>query len=264
MTDGERGTSATESPMPEAPALYGELAGWFHLLTAPSDYAEEAEHVLGLLRDTADGRLETALELGSGGGNLASHLDRALTMTLSDRSPAMLELSRTLNPAMEHVAGDMRSIRLGRTFDAVIIHDAIVYMTTEVDLGAALRTAFVHCRPGGAAVFLPDCVRESFTASTDHGGHDEHHDGTGRGLRYLEWTTDPDPADSTYQVDYAYLLREADGRVRVVHDRHVEGLFGRDAWLRLLAKVGFDAQVTTDPWGREVFVGRRPAGDRSG
>jgi len=244
--------------MPELPAMYDELAPWFHLLTSPSDYEEEAEHLLGLLRDAVDGPLITALELGSGGGNLASHLGRSLTMTLSDVSAPMVALSRTINPTMEHLVADLRTLRLERTFDAVIIHDAIMYMTTEDDLRAAFETAFAHLRSGGVGAFLPDCVMESFAPSTDHGGHDEHPDGTGRGLRYLEWTTDPDPTDSTYQVDYAYLLRAADGDQRVVQDRHVEGLFPRATWLRLLAEVGFEARVSVDPWARDVFVGRRP------
>lgn len=273
MTPGEIGDpldavgdANRRAPATELPTMYGELAPWFHLLTSPADYEEEAEHLLSLLRDVVDVPLVTALELGSGGGNLASHLGRSLTMTLSDVSAPMIALSRTINPAMEHLVADLRTLRVERTFDAVIIHDAIMYMTTEDDLRAAFETAFVHLRGGGVAAFLPDCVKESFVPATDHGGHDEHPDGTGRGLRYLEWTTDPDPADSTYQVDYAYLLREADGRHRVVQDRHVEGLFPRATWLRLLADVGFEARVSVDPWARDVFVGRRPVlpGDPDG
>jgi SAM-dependent methyltransferase len=176
--------------------------------------------------------------------------------TLVDLSPGMLEVSRALNPECEHVQGDMRTVRLGREFDCVFIHDAIVYMTTEADLRRALETAFAHCRPGGAAIFAPDHVRETFSASTDHGGHD----GGGRGLRYLEWTWDPDPGDTTYTVDYAYLLRSSDGSVHVEHDRHIEGLFSRADWLRLLALVGFDARVVPfdhselEPGKHEVFV----------
>lgn len=67
--------------------LYGELAPWFHLLTAPADYADEATAILGLLRENIQGSLETLLELGSGGGNTASHLKRDLVVTLSDLSP---------------------------------------------------------------------------------------------------------------------------------------------------------------------------------
>lgn len=244
--------------MPNLPVMYDELAGWFHLLTAPADYADEAGHVVALWRQAVDGPLAEGLELGSGGGNLASHLAGSIAMTLSDLSPAMVELSRSINPDLEHHVGDMRTLRLERTFDAVLIHDAVMYLTNEADLAAAFETAYTHCRPGGVALVMPDCVRESFRPATDHGGHDEHSDGSGRGLRYLEWTTDPDPDDSSYDVDYALLLREADGSHRVVHDRHVEGLFPRDTWLRLLAEAGFDAMCQLDPWGRDVFVARRP------
>jgi len=234
--------------------LYDELADWFHLLTAPEEYADEAAFVLDLLRAHVDGPLETLLELGSGGGNTASHLRAHLRLTLTDISPAMLDLSRTLNPDCEHLLGDMRTARLGRTFDAVLIHDAVMYMTSEADLRAALETAFVHLRPGGAAEIAPDCVRETFQPKTEHGGHD----GEGRALRYLEWSYDPDPSDTTFVTDFALLLREGARDVRVRYDRHVEGLFARAAWLDLLREVGFVPSVTVDEWDREVFVGVRP------
>ena len=137
-------------------------------------------------------------------------------------------VSASINPECEHIVGDMRTLRLGRTFDAVLIHDAICYMTSEADLRAAMATAVEHLRPGGVAVFEPDHVREQFEVGTDHGGEDGPPLPDGRpgpALRYLEWTTDPDPSDSTYQVEYAVLTRDADGTVRVRHDQHVEGLF---------------------------------------
>jgi SAM-dependent methyltransferase len=242
--------------------LYGEeLAPWFHLLTPPSDYADDAAFALGMMREHVVGPLETALELGSGGGNTASHLKHWLQLTLSDISPAMLAVSATINPECEHVVGDMRTLRLGRTYDAVLIHDAICYMTTEADLQAAIATAAEHVRPGGVAVFEPDHVRERFEVGTDHGGEDGPPlaDGKpGPGLRYLEWTTDPDPSDDTYQVDYAVLTRDADGAVRVRHDQHVEGLFSQGTWLRLLAETGLHAIAVEEPEGRVVFVATRP------
>ena len=180
-------------------------------------------------------------------------------MTLVDRSPDMLALSGSLNPECEHVLGDMRTVRLGRAFDAVFVHDAIAYITAEPDLRAVMETAFVHCRPGGVSLFVPDFVRERFRALTGHGGHD----GPGRSMRYLQWTWDPDPADTTYLVDFAYLLRDETGEVRVEHDRHVCGLFPRAVWLRLLREAGFgraevrDVQFQDDPEGTELFVARR-------
>ena len=248
--------------MPGTPRLYSDLASWFHLLTAPEEYAEEAEFHRRTLVDAVEPPPCTVLELGSGGGNNASHLKAHFQMTLVDISPEMLELSRTINSELEHIVGDMRTVRLGRQFDAVFVHDAVVYMTTEGDLRAAIETAFAHCRPGGAALFAPDHIREKFSSSTDHGGHDG---AGGRALRYLEWTYDPDPEDSTYTVDFAYLLREADGTVRVEQDRHVEGLFSRRTWLRLLDEAGFEAQALPfehseeEPGSMEVFLAKRPA-----
>ncbi|HKC52452.1 MAG TPA: class I SAM-dependent methyltransferase [Myxococcota bacterium] len=241
--------------------LYSALASWWPLMSAPENYAEEAAFYRETLVAACRRPLRTLLELGSGGGNNASYMKSHFAMVLVDLSPQMLEVSRALNPECEHVQGDMRSLRLGREFDGVFVHDAIVYMTSEADLRAALETAFTHCRPGGAAIFAPDHVRETFGPSTDHGGHDG---ADGRGLRYVEWTWDPDPNDTTYSVDYAYLLRSSDGSVHVEHDRHVEGLFSRDDWLRLLALVGFEARVVPfdhselEPGKYEIFVGTKP------
>lgn len=242
------------------PKLYHDLADWFHLLTAPEEYAEEAEFYRKRLAEACERPPRSVLELGSGGGNNASHMKAHFELTLVDLSPRMLELSRSINPECEHVVGDMRTVRLGREFDAVFVHDAVVYMTTEADLKAAIDTAFVHCRLGGAALFAPDHVRETFRPYTDHGGHD----GDRRSLRYLEWTWDPDPDDTTYTVDFAYLLREADASVRVVPDRHIEGLFSRDTWLRLLSEAGFEARSVPfehseeEPGSLEVFVAKKP------
>jgi SAM-dependent methyltransferase len=238
----------------EQPKLYGELASWFHLLSSPPDYAEEADFARKLLTETGASPACTVLELGSGGGNNASHLKAHFQMTLVDLSPGMLELSHGLNPECEHIAGDMKTLRLGRVFDAVFVHDAIMYMTREEDARRALDTAFIHCRRGGVAVIMPDVVRETFVSLTTHGGHD----GDGRSIRYIEWTFDEDPADTIYTVDFAYLLRDGSQPLRVVHDRHVFGIFSRDLWLTLLRDVGFEAKVVADPWGREVFACRKP------
>jgi len=220
------------------PRLYTDLAPWWPLMSAPEDYEEEAAIYAYLLIEHSARPPTTVLELGSGGGNNASHMKARFKMTLVDRSDEMLEVSRRLNPECEHFQGDMRIVRLGRQFDAVFVHDAIVYMTTEDDLRAAIATAYVHCAPGGAALFAPDYIRETFRPGTDHGGHD----GPGRSMRYLEWVRDPDPNDDTYEVDYALILMEDGQPTRVAHDHHVEGLFSRGVWLRLLSEAGFDAR----------------------
>jgi hypothetical protein len=153
----------------------------------------------------------------------------------------------------------MRTFRLDRQFDVVLIQDAVSYMRTEKDLAAAITTAAAHCRPGGLLLMTPDQVRDNFTASTSHGGHDRED----RALRYLEWTHDPDPTDSEYTSEMAYLMRLKNGEVRCEHERHVCGLFDTAIWLRLMTAAGFAARAEPfvhsepQPGNAPVFLGRR-------
>jgi SAM-dependent methyltransferase len=238
--------------------FYAELAQWWPLISPPEEYEEEAGQVALALR-SARIPVREVLELGSGGGNNAFHLKAHFSMTLADLSEGMLAVSRALNPECEHHCADMRTLRLGRDFDAVFVHDAVDYMTTEDDLRAAMRTAYAHCRPGGVAVFVPDFTVETFEPDTGHGGVDG---ADGRAARYLDWTWDPDRSDTLVRTDYAFLLREPDGSVRVVRETHHTGLFSRDAWLSRLAEVGFTPSTMVEETvderrPREFFIGHR-------
>ena len=242
--------------------MYADLAPWWPLISPPAEYAEEAAEAARHLR-AAVIPVQEVLELGSGGGNNAVHLRAWFTMTLVDLSPTMLEVSMAINPACEHVAGDMRTVRLGRTFDAVFIHDAVCYLLTEDDVLACLTTARAHCRPGGIVLVVPDDTRETWLPATDHGGSDAP---DGRGARYLMWDWDPDPTDTWTAVEYAFLLRAADGTVDVVHETHRNGLFPTPTtWLRLLAAAGLRPdtaleQTTEDRRPRTFFLGHVPIG----
>jgi len=236
--------------------LYGELAEWWPIFQSPGEYKVEAAYFARTLKESSKPPPRSLLELGSGGGNVAYHLKRHFDMTLVDLSPGMLAVSKALNPELEHIKGDIRKIRLGRTFDAVFVHDAICHMTTQADLRAAMKTAYEHLRPGGVALIVPDEVRETFAEETDHGGNDADRGG----VRYLQWITDPNPRDNNYVVDFAIMIRDRKGQTRVVHDRHKMGLFPRTKWRSLLREVGF--RLTTineefEDFGRDVFLGRR-------
>ncbi|HUY45445.1 MAG TPA: class I SAM-dependent methyltransferase [Streptosporangiaceae bacterium] len=252
--------------------LYADLAGWWPLISPVQEYAAEAEYLAAVFRSAAG--VHEVLDLGSGGGHVAAHLKGQLTLTLVDLSAEMLAVSRRLNPECAHVQGDMRTVRLGRVFDAVLVHDAIDYVTREDDLRQVIETAFVHCRPGGLAVFVPDYTAETFHAGTGGGGSS---DPDGRQGSFQEWTWDPDPADDWIQAEYEFVLRAADGTVQVVKEAHRLGAFSRDVWLRLLAAAGFEPEAgsaVTAPAGqgsagqgsagqggqapRNLFLGHRP------
>lgn len=247
--------------------LYHDLVAWYRLLDPPDEHAEEGECFTAALERVLEAGPGAGpasgpwslLELGAGAGHNGLFMKRRFRCTLSDLSPEMSGLSRALNPECEHIVGDMRSLRLGRGFDAVLVHDAVTYMTSEAMLEQAARTAFVHTRPGGAAIFAPDCYRETFCDDAETLCED---DGA-RSLRGVMWTWDPDPDDCTYTVDFALLLRDG-STVISAHDRHVEGLFPRATWRRILAGVGYVVEDLARPIGDgahdQVFLCRRPPG----
>src|SRR6266705_4010851 len=135
--------------------IYGDLADWWPLISPPREYSAESAYLAAVL----DWALEPGrapepggapepgaprpqvLDLGSGGGHVALHLKDKFNLTLVDLSEDMLTVSRQFCPESPHVQGDMRSVRLGRTFDAVLVHDAIDYIIGTEDLRLAIETA---------------------------------------------------------------------------------------------------------------------------
>lgn len=266
MTERFRKSNMAKEPettSSQALRLYRDLADWYPLLTPVGDYAEEAAFYRRLFKAYCQRPPRTLLDLGSGGGHNAFHLKATLDCTLVDLESTMLALSRRLNPECEHIQGDMRSVRLGRVFDCVLLHDAVGYMISHTDLANAIVTAFTHTAPGGVAMFQPDFVSETFKPGTETGGSD----GDGRALRYLEWRWVPESKTDTYVTDMAYLLRDMNGAVEVIHDRHLMGLFPKTLWLELIAAAGFEPLAVPfehssySDTGHEVFLGLRSVTD---
>ena len=222
------------------------LSSWYPLLTPVEDYQKEAAIYTELLL-RHDRNMKSILELGCGAGHNAYYLKKRFSMTLTDLSPEMLALSKRLNPECVHLQGDMRTLDIDRTFDAVFVHDAISYLTTKGDLLQTFQTAYRHCKQGGCVIIAPDYFQETFVPETAHGGKDIN----GKGMRYLEWTYAPAAQEHTIFKDFALLLKDESGTVKVEYDRHILGLFNRDTWLSLLEEAGFQADIIEVPYQEE-------------
>ena len=237
-----------------APRLYTDLAHLWPLLSPPEDYEPEADVVRRVLDDrlgpAPHGRRWAILELGAGGGHSLVHLKRVFDCTASDLSPHMLANSRRLNPDLDHVVGDMRSLRLDRRFDAVLIHDAIDYMTSRADLRAALDTAAAHLRAGGVLLVAPTEMKETFVEGQT--ASDCHADETCE-LSYVSCARVPDPTDETIEHTMTLLIRRRDDadadcwRLSVETDCDTLGLFDRATWRSTILAAGFG--VAREPEG---------------
>ena len=241
--------------------LYDDLAHLWPIVSPPEDYAEEAEHWRRAIRDALGPARHRILELGAGGGHNLSHLTNDFEATAVDLSPKMVEHSRRLNPGVAHHVGDMRTIRLGITFDAVLIHDAVSYMLTEDDLRAAFATARAHLRPGGLLLVAPDLVEENFKdgmvlrwpiPAPDQPG--------GMEVSVEERLVRAKRAPGTViESTITYTITAGESR-QVETDVHLTGLFPLADWKRLMEEAGFDTKVLPlpgdgDGCGEHLFSG---------
>lgn len=146
------------------PSAFGDYASYYDMLYKDKPYREEAKFVQKLLEEHHQG-VTDILELGCGTGRHATELARlGFNVTGVEQSTGMLTLANARRHAQpqdvhERIVlhhGDIRSVALGKRFDAVIsLFHVMSYMSGEGDLGRAFKTAIRHLRPGG--LFLFDC-----------------------------------------------------------------------------------------------------------
>ena len=237
----------------EVPRLYADLAHLWPLMSPPEDYADEGACLRRELGKRLGPGRARILDLGTGGGHLLHHIASDFDATAVDLSDAMLVHSRSLNPNVTHHVGDMRTVRLGKTFDAVLIHDSIDYMTTQDDLRAAFATARAHLHPGGLLLAIPDDYVETFTPPRIR--HETRRT-NGAELTFVEYSTDMDPNDTQAETVYVFFF-EQDGELRVEVDRHTIGLFPVSTWERLLIESGFEPERVDYPFsgdGRPMYL----------
>ncbi|MHB1133124.1 MAG: class I SAM-dependent methyltransferase [Chloroflexota bacterium] len=236
--------------------LYDDLAWLFPFTSAPEDFSDLVEGAYALIKARLATEPRTLLHLGAGAGHIDHTLKRHVAVTGVDVSEKMLAMAAELNPEVTYLLGDMRTARLGKTYDVVLLDDAITYMLSEDDLRAAFLTAWTHLRPGGVAVAFVEVTRESFaqhrtTCSTRTRADLE--------VTQVENFYDPDPGDTTCEVTLVYLVRRA-GQLEVVTDRHLLGVFPRVTWQRLPRDLGFAVEDMELPTGQRLYLYTRPAG----
>ncbi|MBI1337667.1 MAG: methyltransferase domain-containing protein [Phycisphaera sp.] len=219
----------------DTPRLYDDLARLWPLLSPPGDYTAEARTVARIIQHHVTHERPSVLELGAGGGHTIFHLRDDFDCTAVDISDEMLAHCRALNPGVETAVGDMRTLRLGRLFDAVLIHDAVDYMTTLDDVRAALRTAAAHLRPGGVAIVAPTYTSETFE---DHSYAGDEREQDGVALRYVSYVRAL-PGEA-HKIESPLLIAVVEGgRLRIESDRHTCGLFSESQWIGAMEGAGF-------------------------
>jgi SAM-dependent methyltransferase len=202
-----------------ADATFRILSDAYDLLYRDKDYATEAETVLALLERWGDGQPSSILELGAGTGGHGVHLARAGVDVLGvEASGDMVARARSAE-RLRIIQGDARSVRIDRTFDAVIsLFHVASYQTEDADLTAFLETAAVHLDAGGLLLF--DAWYSPAVLSQRPEVRVRRVSGDGLSvLRVAEPAEDVDA--SRVDVQYTFeVTRERDGSVERGTERH--------------------------------------------
>ena len=104
---------------------YNELAWTEDFLADPADYEDEVCEYIALINSIAKEPVHTMLHLGCGAGGHDLYFKKHFKVTGVDISIGMLNKAKAVNPEIEYVEGDMRTIQLDSQFDCVIIPDSI-------------------------------------------------------------------------------------------------------------------------------------------
>jgi SAM-dependent methyltransferase len=133
----------------------------YNQLYADKDYAAECDLIERLFHRYSHNSVSSVLDLGCGTGNHAFPVSRrGYDVVGVERAPGMLavaqaRLSESGNDGRLHFhQGDIRSVDLGRTFDAALMMFAVLgYQVKNKDVLAALRNARRHLHPSGLLIF---------------------------------------------------------------------------------------------------------------
>lgn len=215
---------------------YNELAWTEDLLADPGECEEEVSGYVELIKRGSAGAPSTLLHLGCGAGAYDCVFKRHFAVTGVDVSQGMLDKARLRHPDIEYIEADMRTVRLGRVFDAVAIPDSIDYMSTLGDLRMAIETAAAHLKPDGVLLVVGktrEIFRDNNFAYTGERG-DRH-------VTVLENNYINRYRPDTYEATLVYLIRER-GELSIRTESHVLGLFTQQAWESVFADAGLSVQ----------------------
>lgn len=216
--------------------MYNDLAWIDTIISSPQESEEETEIFCNIIKKNAKKEIKSLLHLGCGAGFHDYTFKKHFSLTGVDLSSSMLNIALEINPEVNYLQGDMRSIKLNQVFDAVIIPDSIDHMQTIQDLQSAVQTAYQHLKPGGICIILGH-IKEEFKANNFvYSGKKDNIEVTLFENNYI-----PEPFNNTYESSIACMVRKS-GKLEIYTDSFQLGLFDLKTWLKLFAEAGFNVK----------------------
>jgi SAM-dependent methyltransferase len=227
----------------------------YDALYAFKDYADEAEQLARLIRER-NPAARSLLDVACGTGRHLELLRIDFEVAGVDLDEGLLAVARERLPLVPLHIGDMRTLDLGRRFDAVTcLFSAIGHLADASELERAIAAMASHLEPGGVLIVEPWLEPHAWVSGRLHLLTVDEPDVK------IARVTVPSQRNRTSIVDFHYLVATSDG-VETLEERMELELFTTEEQLQAFERAGLE--VEHDPEGligRGLFIGRKPAAD---
>ncbi|HZQ81627.1 MAG TPA: class I SAM-dependent methyltransferase [Gaiellaceae bacterium] len=226
----------------------------YDLEYAQKDYAAESAALVQLIRArNPDAR--TLLDVACGTGKHLDHLRQEFDVMGVDLDEGLLAVARERLPGVPLEQGDMRTLDLGRRFDAVTcLFSAIGFLGGVDELEAAARSLAAHLEPGGVLLVEPWLTPDVWLPSTPHVLAEK---APGVALARVTLSGLRDERISTTEMHY--VVATPDGFHEFV-EHHELYLFTADEMRAAFESAGLEVEHDPDGLiGRGLWIATRPA-----
>ena len=219
---------------------------------AGKDYAAESSAIRSLIQ-ARNPEARNLLDVACGTGGHLRHLQHHYEVTGVDLDPNMIREARNNVPDIPLVEGDMRTIRLGTRFDAVIcLFSSIGCMGDTKELTSAISAMANHLNPGGVLIVdgwvRPDAWRD--------GGSTDVEVATSEGIKVARVVHSRRDGSATH-LEMHHLVATQDGIEHLV-DHHELTLFTPEEYEAAFQAAGLVAETVDSPMqGRDRYIAVR-------
>jgi len=241
--------------------LFKQLARYYDKIYHWKDYEKDVDFLEKVFRKH-DLKVRDILDVACGtGAHAALLVKRGYNVIGVDLNEEMLKIARRKVKNAVFLKGDMRDLKLGRTFDAVIcMFSSITYNRTLSELQKTLSGFHKHLKAKGIVVFDTHFLRERFV----HGYRGvTGYDGDELTIARFDFS---EKFGKRGRITFSYLIREGNNFDYIRGDVHEVGLFSLSEIVGAMRKAGFAAEVywnftmrrpskRSKSWGNFVFVG---------
>ncbi|HVU78459.1 MAG TPA: class I SAM-dependent methyltransferase [Gaiellaceae bacterium] len=216
------------------------------------DYAAECAAIARLVRERKpDAR--TLLDVACGTGKHLELLRDDFECEGVDLDEGLLELARKRLPGLPLHRGDMRTLDLGRTFDAVTcLFSSIGFVGSSEGLSAAAQAFARHVSPGGVLLVEPWITPDAWIPNRPHALA-----GNGDGIAFGRVTISGLRDERISTTEMHFTVATPAGFEHFV-DRHELYLFTHDEMRAAFEGAGFAVEHDEEGlMGRGLWIGVR-------